>query len=443
MEDIKKQKHHMPIPWHNVVDTDADVPAKQATLKEKTTLAGRIGLLFLSVGTDAWRVRQSINVVARSMDIAISADIGLLSLSLTGMDDSDAYSESFALHSTGVNTDKLYALEQYIKNEFEDEAAHCTMEEIHQHLDKLEKMPGNYNALIVGLASAVACCAFTFLLGGGIPEMICAFLGAGVGNFLRKKMLTRHLNLFFCVMCSVAAACCTYVLSMNTAEWLFHLTDEHEAGYICSMLFVIPGFPLITGGIDLSKLDMRSGLERLTYAILIIAVATFTGWATAYLLDFRPDDFVPIVLHPVGHALLRIVASFFGVFGFSLMFNSKPKMAAIAGFVGMFANTLRLEMVDLLDAPAGLATFCGTLLAGILAYFVNKKVGYPRISLTVPSVVIMVPGLYMYRGIYNFGISNMADGLSWTIKAIVMVFALILGLVVARLITDKDFRHCS
>jgi len=43
------------------------------------------------------------------------------------------------------------------------------------------------------------------------------------------------------------------------------------------MLFVIPGFPLITGGIDLAKLDLRSGLERFTYALLIILMATITG----------------------------------------------------------------------------------------------------------------------------------------------------------------------
>ena len=31
------------------------------------------------------------------------------------------------------------------------------------------------------------------------------------------------------------------------------------------MLFIIPGFPFITSGIDLAKLDLRSGLERLAY----------------------------------------------------------------------------------------------------------------------------------------------------------------------------------
>lgn len=54
------------------------------------------------------------------------------------------------------------------------------------------------------------------------------------------------------------------------------------------MLFIIPGFPFITSGIDLAKLDMRSGLERLTYAIIIITVATMTAWIMALILKLQP-----------------------------------------------------------------------------------------------------------------------------------------------------------
>ena len=56
---------------------------------------------------------------------------------------------------------------------------------------------------------------------------------------------------------------------------------QNEAGYICSMLFIIPGFPFITSGIDLAKLDLRSGLERLSYAVIIVLVATLTAWIMA------------------------------------------------------------------------------------------------------------------------------------------------------------------
>ena len=52
-------------------------------------------------------------------------------------------------------------------------------------------------------------------------------------------------------------------------------------------------------------------------------------------------------------------------------------------------------------------------------------------------------GLYMYRGIYYIGLNEIGDGSLWLTKAILIVMALPMGLVAARLCTDKNFRHCT
>jgi uncharacterized membrane protein YjjB (DUF3815 family) len=161
------------------------------------------------------------------------------------------------------------------------------------------------------------------------------------------------------------------------------------------------------------------------------------------LLHFKPGNLVTPELSPVVQTLLRLVTSFAGVYGFSQMFNSPRKMAVYAGCIGMIANTLRLVLVDYASVPAGAAAFAGALVAGLLASLVKTRVGLPRIALTVPSIVIMVPGMYMYRGIFNLGVGTMEDGLSWIIRAVLIVMALPLGLAVARLLTDTRFRHCT
>lgn len=437
------KSHHMAVPWHNMVeDSESRVPATDGTLKEKTTLAARIGLLTLSVGASAWRVRRSLNIVSRSLGMSCAADIGLLTLELTCFQEGESYSEAFSLRTAGVNTDKLDAVEKLV-NDFEETCRTTSIREYHHMLDAIEEQAGNYNAWKLGLAAAIACGAFTFLLGGGIPEMVCAFLGAGVGQFLRSKMLGRKITLIACIIVSVMAACLTYVGTISLAEALLHISSIHEAGYICAMLFVIPGFPLITGGIDLAKLDMRSGLERLAYALFIIVIATLTGYAMALLLHFQPSSFAELTIDPLWNLFLRLLASFVGVFGFSMMFNSPPKMAAIAGLVGMVANTLRLELLDLTGIPAGIAALIGATTAGLLASLVFREAGYPRVSLTVPSIVIMVPGLFLYRGIYYLGLDNVGDASLWLTKAMFIIMALPLGLVVARILTDSYFRHST
>lgn len=121
--------------------------------------------------------------------------------------------------------------------------------------------------------------------------------------------------------------------------------------------------------------------------------------------------------------------------------TNRASSGMTAAVIGAVANTTRLSLVDYAHFPAALAAFIGALIAGLLASVVRNKVGFPRIALTVPSIVIMVPGLYMYRGIFNFGITNINIGAFWLVEAIMIVAALPLGLLGARILTDKKWRH--
>lgn len=439
----------MTIQWQDLIESKGDVPARDASLKEKATLVGRVGRMMLAAGTGAWRVRASMNKISRALNILCNADIGLLSIEYTCADPdpepdkTKLYTSTISISTTGVNTDRISAIEEFADH-FSQQADKLSVQDFHQILDEIQKSTPNYSAWHLGLAAAFACGAFTFLLGGGPVEMLGAFFGAGIGNYIRKKMLERDITLLANVSVSVAAAGCIYVLLIKLAELILHISAVHEAGYICSMLFVIPGFPLITGGIDLAKLDMRSGIERLAYAVLIITMATLTGWVAALVFQFSPSEFAQYNMNPILHLVLRLMASFAGVYGFSMMFNSPGKMALTAGLIGMIANTVRLELIDFTSIPVSIAAFIGALLAGLMASAIRDKVHhFPRITLTVPSIVIMVPGLFMYKAIHYIGINDISTGALWLTKAILIVMALSLGLVFARILTDNNFRKVS
>ena len=146
---------------------------------------------------------------------------------------------------------------------FQEKELLLSCDEIHSALDEIERIHSLYSPVALAVSAALACGAFTFLLGGGMIEMLCAFIGAGIGNYLRCKLTKHHFTLFLCIISSVSAACFTYTVLLKLLQLVFEVNLQHEAGYICSMLFIIPGFPFITSGIDLAKLDMRSGIERL------------------------------------------------------------------------------------------------------------------------------------------------------------------------------------
>ena len=436
------KKNHMDILWHEYADQTDNTPITKASLSAKASVVGRVGVLMLSCGTGAWRVRSSMNELSELMHITCTVDIGLMSIHYTCFDGESSFSQSLCLTNTGVNTSQLNRLEKFVSN-FSQKELSQSCEKIHSALDEIEEIHALYSPTTLGVAAALACGAFTFLLGGGIVEMLCAFVGAGIGNFIRCKLSKHHLTLFLCIISSVSAACLTYTVLLKVLEIIFAVRLQHEAGYICSMLFIIPGFPFITSGIDLAKLDMRSGTERLMYSLIIITVATMTAWILAMLLSLKPLPFLPMDLALWQWILFRLLASFCGVFGFSIMFNSPRRLATAAGLIGALSNTLRLELIDLVNMPPAAAAFIGAFLAGLLASTLKGVAGYPRISITVPSIVIMVPGLYLYKGFYNLGIMSLSTAASWLASALLIILALPLGLIFARILTDRTFRYCT
>ncbi len=52
-------------------------------------------------------------------------------------------------------------------------------------------------------------------------------------------------------------------------------------------------------------------------------------------------------------------------------------------------------------------------------------------------------GLYLYRAIYNLGTMNLSISAAWFASATLIILALPLELIFARIMTDKMFRYCT
>ena len=438
----KFRQQHMPVMWHDLSHDNSDTPAIDSPLKEKASLIGRIGLMFLASGAGAYRVRAAMNKLSRALNVTCNADIGIKSISYTCIQGNESCTNALSNRTTGVNTTKLNYLEMFCDG-FAERVGRYSIDSFHNMLDTIDKSGSNYAIWQLCLASGAACGAFAFLLGAGWIEMLCTFIAAAVGFLIRKLLLNRSYTLFANVSAAVLTSCFAYIMLIKGISAALNVPADYRAGYICSILFIVPGFPLITGGIDIAKLDLKSGIERIVYAFMVVCVAALTCAFTASVLQYSPVDFPAYELDmPVKYAL-RLVMSFIGVFGFSMIFNSTPKMAMTAGLIGMVANFVRLFLTDH-GVKVGVAAFVGALLAGIIASLIKRLVGiYPRITLTVPSIVIMVPGMFLYKGIHFLSSGDFEQGGAWLWKAIMIIASLPLGLVFARIFTDKNFAKSS
>lgn len=397
---------------------------------------------------------------AAAIDTRTAAGLGTVGSTPRSKDSKDSKAASASADAVAEDSDSSAAGSQ-ASQDHDSEAARpaspdpqaaggITVRQAHERLDLIERRKPLYSPLFSGFASAVACAAFVFLLGGGPYDMAGAFVGAGIGQWVRRQMLGRRINQFFATGVAVIIAALACVGTLRLVGIFDPVALRHDTAYIGAILFVIPGFPLVTGGLDIAKLDFPSGVQRITYAFSIILVATLGGWAVARMVMLNPQGFEPMNLSPWLMAGLRLIAAFCGVWGFSVLFNSPQRMALVAAVIGALTDTMRLEMQDIFHVPPEMAAFLGAFLAGMLATVWRSSVrhgllpphlGYPRISLTVPSIVIMVPGLYMYRAMFYLGQFNTLNALDWAFRAFMVIICLPIGLVTARVLTDRSWRY--
>ena len=131
------------------------------------------------------------------------------------------------------------------------------------------------NPICVLFMAGLANASFCRLFGGDWLSSLIVFLSTLLGFTLRTKMQKRGINhyLVFITSAFAASMCAASSLAFDTTS---------EIAMTTSVLFLIPGVPLINGVIDIVKGYVLSGFSRLIHAIsLIICIAiglSFTLW---------------------------------------------------------------------------------------------------------------------------------------------------------------------
>ena len=190
----------------------------------------------------------------------------------------------------------------------------------------------------------------------------------------------------------------------------------------------------------ISALEERQFIRRLPNRARALEVA---GEITPGAFGCALSDAQRALRQPVSEtAAAETLASFLGVLGFALMFNSPWLMAVTAASIGMVANVIRIQLIEFGAAPqAGAAA--ATLIVGLLAAWLAPRMRVPRITVSVPAVVIMVPGASAYRAVFFLNNGDMTQAIAYGMQAGLVVVAIAIGLAGARMLTDRNwaFEH--
>lgn len=396
----------------------------------------RVGAAMLGAGTGSRRVAETMRQVARALDIdEIQSRVSLTEIVLTVHRRGITRTQTAEIPNPGVNADQIAALQQFARHLPE----HVTVQQVTDGLDRILRRPKQWPAWAAPLGAGVACAAFAFLNNGGWAEMAAVSLAAAAGQSLRRALHRRHLNQIAMTFLAAVLATLVFLGALALVGAVVPLDPTRRAaGFMSSILFLVPGFPLMTAALDLARLDLAAGITRLTYAALLTFAGGFGLWVVAERVGIDAAVAQPLALAPPLLLGLQMLASFSGVFGFAVLFNSPPIVALAGGSIALIANPLRLVLTDA-GLPPQHAAAAGTLLVGVLAWLAGRAFALPRIILSVPSVVIMIPGAAAFRCLLDVNDGRLVAGLEIGLSAGMTVLGMVVGLVAARMLTDPQW----
>lgn len=143
---------------------------------------------------------------------------------------------------------------------------HLSLEELKDKYKKIISAPRIHPLfvlLLVGFANA----SFCKLFGGDLISMGIVFSATITGFYLKQQMQAKKINHYvvFIVSAFVASLCASTALIFDTTS---------EIAMATSVLYLVPGVPLINGVIDVVEGYVLTGFARLTEAsLLIVSIA--------------------------------------------------------------------------------------------------------------------------------------------------------------------------
>jgi len=405
---------------------------QKAPLAEALEVLLRFGTLMLRAGDTAFRVRDSMGMLATSMGIeSLSLHVTINGMTATVRRSGEQVTLASEVSPLGINAWRIGALERLARTRRPDLAP----KDLAADLDAIEAVPPIHSIITVAVAIGLASGAFSYLNGGDMLGTGAAIAAGGLGQAARMLMFRRHLNQYaVTTLCAILASGSYCLIVAGISRQGFQPSDA--VGFISSVLFLVPGFPLVASLLDLLQHQTVAGVARLFYGMLILLAAAFglsLVAAVAGLTSVPASAPHGVELVPV---LWRAVASFAGGCGFAILYNSSARTVLAVGLLSLLGNDLRLVLHDLgMALPP--ATFFGAFAVGLLASLARARLRDPRIVLTVPGIIIMTPGIYAFQTIVLLNQGDILAAIQAGAVCCFIVGGMAMGLAAARFISER------
>jgi uncharacterized membrane protein YjjP (DUF1212 family) len=408
-----------------------DSPPDRPERADASSVVGpclQLGQVLFSFGATAQRVLDSVTRLARSVGCQVDALVSYDALIIT-VDDGRTFRTRIDSSRRGSGLD-LLGLARVSELIHALPSSRNGLQEFTRILHSISAGPPIHGFGVRAAAAGCAGLGFCIVNGGDPASWICSFAAALVIFVMRGALATRGFN----VQLTVFAVALAGGLLAGLLTCLVQ-TATPVVAVVAPVLFLVPGAPMINGGIDIVRNHLSLGIARLGYTMaVIISLCLGVGAAvrlvplpmnSGFLLPYPWD----IVLYSVAGALAAGALACLHNGGLSLIV-----VCAAGGLVGRLVRALMgVAGLDMISSSL-IAVLCSTL----LVTFIAERFRWPAVVASVMAALPMVPGSFAMTGIHSlmsFAAGGHADPILLTnalqalARALFISIALVVGVI--------------
>ena len=156
-----------------------------------------------------------------------------------------------------------------------------SIDEINDELDRLVTLK-HYSRPVLLFLVALAGASFCRIAGGGIQDMLIAFVATVAGLYVRQEAHKMSFNPYLCVFFA------SFTASLVAGFGFFmKIASPGNFGYYTSVLFLIPGVPLMNSFSDLIDGNIQTGLARGINSLMIAFAIALGLLATMFIYHYQ------------------------------------------------------------------------------------------------------------------------------------------------------------
>ncbi len=299
----------------------------------------------------------------------------------------------------GVNMDALSEISRLSWKALEN---NYSLDVYEAELKQIANKKRNYPRWLVILTVGLACGSFCKLFGCDWPSFFITSIASSIALFCRQEMHHRKVNNYLTVAISAFIA----VLLAGGGS-LFNLSQTPHHPIFASVLFLIPGVPIINCLDDMIDGFSIVGVTRAVIVFLTLGAISF-GMIFA-IKALHITDYSAVLTPHSSWWIIGSVAAIAAT-GFAVLFNVPLSTLAICAAGGAVTILTRNLLMYECGWNLPISSFCGALVVGIISIYLVHKVDVPAHVISIPPVIPMIPGVLMYKVIIGFLSMNVAGG---------------------------------